>query len=36
MLMDISFLPPTPYEGDEGQEGPPGTAYYIVDERPVS
>ena len=27
MLADISLPPPVPYEGDEGQEGPPGQAY---------
>ena len=32
MLMDISFPPPTPYDGDGGLEGPPGTAYQLVDE----
>ena len=32
MLMDISFPPPTPYDRDEGQEGPPGTAFHAVDE----
>ena len=32
MLVDISFPPPTPYEGDERQERPPSTAYLAVDE----
>lgn len=35
MLADISFPPPIPYEADEGQEGPPGTAYQAIDERLV-
>lgn len=35
MLMEISFPPPVPYEGDEGQERPPGTAFRVVDERVV-
>ena len=26
MLMEISFPPPTPYDGDEGEEAPPGVA----------
>ena len=30
MLMNISFPPPTPYDRDGGQEGPPGTAYHLV------
>ena len=24
MLMEIIFPPPTPYNGNEGEEGPPG------------
>ena len=32
MLMGISFPPPTPYDGDEGQEGSPGTAFHAIDE----
>ena len=35
MLADISFPPPTPYEGDEGQEGPPGRAYLKISDRYV-
>lgn len=31
MVMDISFTPPMPYDGDEGQEGPEGTAFRPVD-----
>ena len=27
MLAGISFPHPVPYDGDEGQEGPPGRAY---------
>ena len=33
--MDISFPAPTAYEGDGGVEGPPGTAFQLVDERTV-
>ena len=36
MLMEISFPSPTPYDGDEGEEGPPGVAYLAVDERLVA
>jgi ribonuclease HI len=36
MLTEISFPPPVPYEGGEGQEGPPGRAYKEVDEARVS
>ena len=36
MFMGISFPPPTPYDGDEGQEGPPGTAFHAVDEHLVA
>ena len=32
MLVDISFPPPVPYDGDEGQEGPLGRAYKKVDD----
>ena len=32
MLAGISFPPPVPYDGDEGQEGPPGRAYEKVDD----
>ena len=32
MLTGISFPPLTPYDGHEGQEGPPGTAFHAVDE----
>lgn len=35
MLMDISFPPPAPYGGDEGQEGPPRTAFRAIDKRIV-
>lgn len=35
MLVDISFPEPVEYEGDEGQRGPPGTAYQTIDERLV-
>ena len=31
ILMEISFPPPTEYYGDEGREGPPGTAYQAID-----
>ena len=34
--MGISFPPPTPYDGDEGQEGPDGTAFHAVDEHLVA
>ena len=34
--MEISFPPPTPYNGDEGDDGPPGVAYMSVDERMVA
>lgn len=30
MLVGISFPPPVPYDGDEGQEGPPGSAFDAV------
>ena len=30
MLIDISFPAPVPYEGDEGQRGPPGRAFEHV------
>ena len=33
--MDISSPPLTPYHGDEGERGPPGSAYQAVDERMV-
>ena len=33
--MDISFPTPTPYDRDEGPEGPPGRAYLQVDQSPV-
>ena len=36
VLMGISFPPPTPYGGDVGQEGPPGTAFHAVDEHLVA
>ena len=36
LLMGISFPPPTLYDGDEGQEGPPGTAFHAVDEHVVA
>ena len=36
MLMAISFPPPTPYDGDEGQVGPVGTAFHAVDEHLVA
>lgn len=35
MLVDISFPPLTPYEGDEGQEGPPGAAFQIIEKHLV-
>ena len=34
--MEISFPPPTPYDGDEGTEGTPGMAYRAVDDRLVA
>lgn len=36
MLMDIPFPPPTPYDGDESQEGPSGMACQAVDKRLVA
>ena len=36
ILMGISLPPPTPYDGDEGQGGPPGTAFHAVDEHLVA
>ena len=33
MLMDISFPAPAPYGGEEGQEGPPGSAFQAINER---
>ena len=36
MLVGISFSPPTLYDGDEGQEGPPGTAFHAADEHLVA
>ena len=35
MLIDISSPAPTPYDGGEGQECPPGRAYLQVDENLV-
>lgn len=35
ILMDISFPLPVHYGGDEGQEGPPGTAFQAIDDRIV-
>ena len=32
MLAGISFPHPVPYDGDEGQEGPPGRAYRSIDD----
>ena len=32
MLASISFPPPEPYDGNEGQEGPPGRAFEKVDD----
>ena len=31
MLAEISFPPPVPYEGGEGQPGPPGQAFTLAD-----
>ena len=36
MLAEISFPPPTRYDGDEGEEGPPGVAYMAVDDRLIA
>ena len=36
MLMGISFPPPTPYDGDEVQEGPEGTTFHVVDKHLVA
>ena len=33
--MEISFPAPTPYDGSEGERGPAGTAYLLVDEHLV-
>ena len=33
MLLSISFPAPIPYEGGEGEPGPPGQAYRLVDSR---
>ena len=35
MLVSISFPPPVPYDGDEGEEGPTGSAHRLVNERVV-